>query len=275
MLMWSTSVLQQVGVVDARRAPGTEDRHDDGQPHDDLGGGHHHHEERDDLPVQRAVDPAEGDQGEVGGVEHQLHAHEQDDGVAPDQDTDRRRDQQGGGDFEGEDVLGEQQRGDPLDVAVGVRLVQAVGGHFLQAPVQGGPDQPGEADAEHDRGGTLPAQRLDQRVRGVPADQHQDEQEQHDDRAGVHDDLHHADERTGLQDVEDAEREHRQDQEQRGVYGVACPYHPDGAEQRDRREDPERDRLTGTDGTGDRQCRVHLVPPSAPTDVPGLVSAPM
>ena len=82
------SVLQQVGVVDAGRAPRPEDRHDDGEADHDLGRGDDHDEERHDLAVQRAVDPAEGDQCQVRGVEHQLDAHEQHDRVAPDQHPD-------------------------------------------------------------------------------------------------------------------------------------------------------------------------------------------
>src|SRR5207249_2295552 len=44
--------------------------------------------ERDDLAVERAGHASEGDQGEIHGVEHQLDAHEDDDGVAARQDTD-------------------------------------------------------------------------------------------------------------------------------------------------------------------------------------------
>ena len=79
-----------------------------------------------------------------------------------------------------------------------------------QRPVDTGAEQDGEAETEQDRRDPLAAQRLDDRVGRVPADQHQHEQEQHHDRAGVHDDLHEPDERAGLQDVEDTERQHRQ-----------------------------------------------------------------
>ena len=72
----------------------------------------------------------------------------------------------------------------------------------VERPGEPGDDQAGEAEAEHDRGDPLPAQRLDQRVRGVPADQHQHEQEQDHDRAGVDDDLHRAEERRLLDHVE-------------------------------------------------------------------------
>src|SRR4051794_20628222 len=45
------SVLQQVGVVDARGASSPEDRHDDRKPDHDLGSRHDHDEERHDLTV--------------------------------------------------------------------------------------------------------------------------------------------------------------------------------------------------------------------------------
>ena len=68
---------------------GAEDAHDDREADHDLGGGDHHDEERDDLAVEGAVDPAEGHEGQVDGVEHQLDAHEDQDRVAPQQHADR------------------------------------------------------------------------------------------------------------------------------------------------------------------------------------------
>ena len=55
-------------------------------------------------------------------------------------------------------------------------------------------DEP-EAEPDEDRQDPLPLDRLDDRVGGVDADQHQHEQEQHQDRAGVDDDLHREEER--------------------------------------------------------------------------------
>ena len=110
-----------------------------------------------------------------------------------------------------------------------------------------GADQPGEADAQHDRGDPLPAQRLDHRVGGVPADEHEHEEEEDHDRAGVDDDLHRAQERRLLDDVEDAQREHRVDQPQRGVDGVLRQHHAQRPGQRDRPEHPEDDGLAGAD----------------------------
>ena len=54
-----------------------------------LGGGHDHHEEGGHLPVEVAVHAGERDEREVAGVEHELHAHEHDDRVAPGEHADR------------------------------------------------------------------------------------------------------------------------------------------------------------------------------------------
>src|SRR5215469_1506728 len=82
-------ILQQVRVVDRGGPAGTEDRHKDRQPHDHLGGGDHHHKERDDLPVQVAVHPGEGNKRQVDRVQHEFYAHEDDQGVAADQHAHR------------------------------------------------------------------------------------------------------------------------------------------------------------------------------------------
>ena len=60
-----------------------EDGDKDAEADHDLGRGHHHHEERQHLAVQAAVvGLGEGDEQQVDRVEHQLDAHEHDDGVA-------------------------------------------------------------------------------------------------------------------------------------------------------------------------------------------------
>src|SRR5665648_213685 len=84
-----SSAPQEVDVVDRCGAAGAVDRHDDRQPDDHLGGCHHHDEERDHLTGEVAVDPGEGHEDEVRCVEHQLHAHEHDDRVAPHQHRQR------------------------------------------------------------------------------------------------------------------------------------------------------------------------------------------
>src|ERR1700712_4018241 len=82
------SELQQVRVVDGGAPATTEDGHDDGQPDDDFGCGDDHHEESHHHTVEVALDPGEGHQGQIHRVEHQLDAHEDDDGVAPHQHSD-------------------------------------------------------------------------------------------------------------------------------------------------------------------------------------------
>src|SRR5699024_3982579 len=94
------SVLQQVDVVQRRRTACSEDGHDDRQPDHDLCGRHDHDEERQHLPVQVTVHPGEGHQGEVGGVQHQLHTHERHQGVASHQHGDRADAEQDAGEHQ-------------------------------------------------------------------------------------------------------------------------------------------------------------------------------
>ena len=144
----------------------------------------------------------------------------------------------------GEQVLGEQQPAISLTLPPAVRRRPArPPGVADSGPRAPRPASTGEADAEHGRGHPLAAQRLHHRVGGVAADQHQHEQEQDHDRAGVDDDLHDAQERRLLDEVEDAQAEHRHHQEQRRVDGVAGEHHAERPGQRDRAEDPEADGL--------------------------------
>ena len=149
-------------------------------------------------------------------------------------------DQQRRGDLEGEDVLGEQDVGERLDVAVLVDHIEA--------------DRAAErelADADHerhaedqsaqDREQPLASDRLDHRVGGVDADQHQHEEEQHQDRAGVDDDLHREEERRLQGGVQDRQRDHHDGQQQRGVHGLAHEQDPERGQHHDRREDVEGD----------------------------------
>src|SRR5882757_8788434 len=112
-------VLEQVRVVHRGGPTGAEDGHDDGQPDHHFGGRDHHHEERHDLAVQPAVDPGEGDQGEVHRVQHQLDAHEHHDGVAAHQHPDR--------------ADGEQQRGQQQVISRGHRWFSPVSSGFVSA----------------------------------------------------------------------------------------------------------------------------------------------
>src|ERR1041384_2457917 len=92
----------QTQVVDGQPAPQAEDGHDDGQADGHLGGGHGHDEEDERLAVVAAEAMAEGDEGEVGGVQHQLDGHEDHERVAADDHADhadreqRRRQREGG-----------------------------------------------------------------------------------------------------------------------------------------------------------------------------------
>src|SRR5882757_8430343 len=112
-------VLEQVRVVHRGGPTGAEDGHDDGQADHHFGGRDHHHEERHDLAVQPAVDPGEGDQGEVHRVQHQLDAHEHHDGVAAHQHPDR--------------ADGEQQRGQEQVISRGHRWFSPVSSGFVSA----------------------------------------------------------------------------------------------------------------------------------------------
>src|SRR5215207_230714 len=79
------SPLEQVDVVDRDRRALAEDGDEDAEADHDLGGGDHHDEEGQHLAVERAVGLGEGDERQVDRVQHQLDAHEDHDGVAPDQ----------------------------------------------------------------------------------------------------------------------------------------------------------------------------------------------
>src|SRR6476661_2858265 len=96
----SPSVLEKVGVVDRCGPAGPVDRHDDREADHDLGRRDDHDEERHHLAVDATVRAGEGDQGQVRRVEHQLHAHEHDDGVAAHEHADRPDREQDRGEHE-------------------------------------------------------------------------------------------------------------------------------------------------------------------------------
>src|SRR5919206_744993 len=75
----------QADVVGRGPLAPAEDGHDEGEPDDDLGRRHHQGEEDEDLAADVVEHPGERDEGQVDGVEHELHAHEHDQGVAPHQ----------------------------------------------------------------------------------------------------------------------------------------------------------------------------------------------
>src|SRR5512138_3376457 len=84
--MASGLLAQQVGFLHVDGAEGLVDGEDDGEPDGRLGRRQHDDEDGEHLagelprPLHEVV---EGDEVHVGGVEDQLHAHEDADGVAP------------------------------------------------------------------------------------------------------------------------------------------------------------------------------------------------
>src|SRR5687768_2760153 len=81
--------LQKVEGVHVEGVAPALQRDDDGEAHRRLGRGHGQHEEDEHLAVQGPPRPAERDEGQVHRVEHQLHAHEEGDDVAPQEDPER------------------------------------------------------------------------------------------------------------------------------------------------------------------------------------------
>ena len=136
-------------------------------------------------------------------------------------------DQQRAGQFERPQVLGEDQRRQALDVAAGVGLragpVNPVADTLPMPAISRTPNPTPAID----RRNALSANGFHQRLRGVHADQHQHEQEQHHHRAGVDDHLHDAEEQRVLRDVEHRQRDHRGGQEHRRVHRLRRGDHAD------------------------------------------------
>ena len=76
------SPLQLPQLVDVDRQAPAVDRDDQAEADRDLAGRDDHHHQREDLPAHVAVRAREGDQREVGGVEHQLQAEQDHERVA-------------------------------------------------------------------------------------------------------------------------------------------------------------------------------------------------
>jgi len=90
----------------------------------------------------------------------------------------------------------------------------------------------------------LPRERLGlEVVELVDAEQHDHEEEQHDDRAGVDDDLHRGEEVGVFRHEEHGDAEQRHDQAERGVHRAARDHHADGAAEHDDRGEHEHQRL--------------------------------
>src|SRR5687767_2757362 len=77
----AASVFQRVQLVDLNGHPLAEERDDDGEADGDFGGGDSQDEEDENVSVHRAVETRERDEPQGRRDEHQLEAHEDDEGV--------------------------------------------------------------------------------------------------------------------------------------------------------------------------------------------------
>src|SRR5262245_9152229 len=106
------SPAQGLQLVDVKGQVATRHRYDQAEPDDHLGRRDRHHGEREDLTGPRALLAREGDQGEVGGIEHQLEREEHDQRAATEQHAERS---------------GREQEGRDREVPEDVRPVHAAG----------------------------------------------------------------------------------------------------------------------------------------------------
>src|SRR5919109_2678781 len=77
------SALHEVDLVEVDVDPVPVDEQDDGQADAHLGGGDGDDEQGEDLAGDVAQPGGEGDEVDVHGIEHELHAHEHEHAVAP------------------------------------------------------------------------------------------------------------------------------------------------------------------------------------------------
>ncbi len=147
-------------------------------------------------------------------------------------------DQQRTGELKGPKVLGEDQRGQALDIAAGIGLLQPDEAAHRDAAYPGD-EQDAEAHADRDGRNALSPNRFDQCLRGVDADEHEYEQEEHHHCAGIDHYLHDAEEQRVLRDVEDRKDDHRGGQEHGRVHRFRCGDHADRTGDRDGAKHPE------------------------------------
>src|SRR5713226_7861011 len=81
--MGSRSSSQDVQMIGHHRAPDAEDQDDQGQAQRYLGHGDRNRENGEDHPGRVAAEAGEGDQVDVDGIEHELDAQQDADGIAP------------------------------------------------------------------------------------------------------------------------------------------------------------------------------------------------
>src|ERR1044071_149049 len=84
-ICWSMLVPERGEAVDLDVAATAEDRDDDREPDRRLGGGHGDHDQREGVRRHIAPHPREREQRDVGGVEHELDRHQDDQRVAADE----------------------------------------------------------------------------------------------------------------------------------------------------------------------------------------------
>src|SRR5688572_20523935 len=219
------SPAHRARFVDVDDRTGAVGREHDGEPDGDLGGRHDEDEGHEDAAalIDGAVAAREGDEGEVRGVQHELDAHEDDDGVAPhehagapdeeerrgytdvraDRDpslhlgllvvplhehdrADEGREQQHGGDLERECEVTEQARRERHEVAAS-RQGTAI-------PELEREEHHGERDEQDEPGGPRRLFLEEERVVGRPLRREHDAVEDEDrDRADVDEDLERRD----------------------------------------------------------------------------------
>ena len=159
--------------------------------------------------------------------------------------TQGRGDEQRTRHLEDPDVAAEDQLRHPGDVA-DLAVDRTDADRVAEGdPPDGSGEDAAEAQAE-DRGHpALAGQGLHEAVGGVDADEHDDDEEQHHDGAGVDEDLDDTEEVGTLGDVEDAEDDHRQGHAERRVDGLLGKDQTEGAQDREGSEHPEEHLLTG------------------------------
>ena len=83
--LMTSSPFQPAQQVDVGGLEVAVNHDDDAQPHRDFGRSHGHDEKHKNLPVGVGPVGGKGRQQDVYSIEHQLYAHENNDGVAPNQ----------------------------------------------------------------------------------------------------------------------------------------------------------------------------------------------
>ena len=158
---------------------------------------------------------------------------------------------------------------DSLDVATvsGVRAVNT-DGKVIRDVANCSEEHDSETEGKCKSRDALSLERFDKGLRAVDTDQHENEQEQHHDRAGIDNDLRHTQERCALAHVEDRQRDHRGRYKERAVDGSSRDEHSDRTDDSDRSTHPENDLLSGVTRLFDRGKQHAHVMTSSSTSSP-------